>query len=661
MHSMRETCHSFWLMTTLTFLFEPAYGFSQPAPESSGTYSQLNRSQSLQRDVSYVSPQEIVSGSATATMDLRVVEVVNRFNDIDLRHRSYNRGLVGPTTRVRAGQVLKVRLQNDLEDEPPDMHDGNIPHGFNTTNLHTHGLHVSPQSPADDVFQEIAPAAHFDFQFQIPKKHPAGTFWYHAHKHGSTALQLAGGMAGALIVQGGLDDIPEIKAAEEKILVLQQFVYQAQNSGPAIIYPNLLYSGTGDIVTAINGVVTPTIVMRPGEVQRWRIIHAGTTEAIFLYAEGVTFQEIAVDGLATGTLVEKTSLQLYPGYRSDILVKAPIVAGPRLVYSLIRDPGKAISKRPLDQQNILRLVIEGTPRDMPLPSLRSLEQVRAFTDQDVPRDDEIVNRRVLRFAETATTFTINGESFDPNNIRHTIKLGTSEEWTLISDGGVHPFRIHVNPFAIKPANSTDPWVWRDTIAITQRQPATIRIRFQDFDGKTVLHCHNLTHEDQGMMQAIRIAVDPPPAPTRTSLKRASTWTARDSSGRQRSSDEFRGKLLMLVLHKGLRCLHCAEQLSTLQRQHETLSLEGIQLVTVSPYVPDDPADVETLNQLPFPILTDPELKCFHNYQCLDKLGEPLHGIFLIDSQNRVLLEHRTETAVSDPLTLVLDTLGKQGD
>jgi FtsP/CotA-like multicopper oxidase with cupredoxin domain len=544
------------LLATLSLSYLSSGAHSDELADRSLSYSQHDRAQSLSRDVSYYTPPEIKPGSTCTTVDLRVVETINRFNGIDLRHRTYNRGLVGPTVYVQPGQTLKVRLQNDLTAEPPGTHAGNEPHGFNTTNLHTHGLHVSPKSPADNVFLEIGPGQSFDFAFEILPEHPAGTFWYHAHKHGSTALQLASGMAGALIVRGGLDEIPEIKAAEVQIMVLQQFAYKELGSEPAIIDPDHLYSGEGDIVEAINGVVTPTIVMRPGEVQRWRIIHGGTSEAIFLNAEGVNFYEIAVDGIATGRLELKNSLQLYPGYRSDVLVKAPPAEGPRLMYTLIRDPEKTIRNQATERSNLLRIVVEGEPKEMPLPSEEALRKVAPLGNDDVPAETEIVKRRTLRFAEEDDSFTIDGQEFDPTNIAHSIQLDTAEEWELISDSGTHPFHIHVNPFAVKPEEEGQPWVWRDTIVVRKRHPVTIRSRFKKHAGKTVLHCHNLTHEDQGMMQAIEI-VDAGQALARDTTGLAPSWSASERSGRTFSSREYQAKLTMLVFHRGMECIHCA--------------------------------------------------------------------------------------------------------
>ena len=119
--------------------------------------------------------------------------------------RSYNGQLVGPTMRVRPGQLLRIMLRNNLPADDPTCKSNqnmDIPHCYNSTNLHTHGWHVSPTGNSDNVLLDLGPTQTLDYEYYLPKDHPAGTFWYHSHRHGSTALQVSSGMAGALIVEG---------------------------------------------------------------------------------------------------------------------------------------------------------------------------------------------------------------------------------------------------------------------------------------------------------------------------------------------------------------------------------------------------------------------------------------------------------------------------
>jgi hypothetical protein len=83
----------------------------------------------------------------------------------------------GPILRVAAGNTLSLKLVNKLQ----DVDNGGLMNNYrspNTTNLHTHGLHVSSVSPADDVFTEVEPQEEFQYQIPIPAFHMGGTHWY---------------------------------------------------------------------------------------------------------------------------------------------------------------------------------------------------------------------------------------------------------------------------------------------------------------------------------------------------------------------------------------------------------------------------------------------------------------------------------------------------
>ena len=107
---------------------------------------------------------------------------------------------VGRSIRVKPGDTLRIRLDNNL----PACTKEELAQGpcRNDTNLHTHGLWISPSGNSDNVMISIPPGEGFDYEFHIPQDHPAGTFWYHPHRHGSGMYQMASGMAGALIVEG---------------------------------------------------------------------------------------------------------------------------------------------------------------------------------------------------------------------------------------------------------------------------------------------------------------------------------------------------------------------------------------------------------------------------------------------------------------------------
>jgi FtsP/CotA-like multicopper oxidase with cupredoxin domain len=260
---------------------------------------------------------------------------------------AYNGVSPGLTMRVSPGDVVDVEFVNSL----PALHDDctdnpNSGHGLNTTNLHTHGLHVSPTTDssgefdADNVFVSVVPLGQdipcqyvcgsevktnfrthkTQYRFELPDDHEPGTYWYHAHKHGATALQVGAGLSGPLIVADKSGVMPAyIENASEKIFMLMnKGVVLAEEQG--------------------GGQVNPTIALRPGEVQRWRFINALGNSAVFSYLRTslpeLEMYLIAYDGF---TLEKRVPFDLEnldqpwlnpstlaAGNRMDLIVRAPM-------------------------------------------------------------------------------------------------------------------------------------------------------------------------------------------------------------------------------------------------------------------------------------------------------------------------------------------------
>lgn len=271
-------------------------------------------------------PTELVSkidpgrgGDLNFEFDIRYADniIPNPATGLDdkVHLRSYNGQLVGPTMRVRPGQLLRILLKNNLPADDPSCKSNqpeDIPHCYNNTNLHTHGWHVSPTGNSDNVLLDLAPGTSLDYEYYLPKDHPAGTFWYHSHRHGSTALQVSSGMAGTLIVEGtrplkdkalnGIADIDTIlKDANgtrftDRIFMFQQIQYACGNDsngnpiwdctgkvGAIEQYSNQFGPGTWQAsgrFTTINGIVQPLIETQAGKIERWRLIHGGVRDTI---------------------------------------------------------------------------------------------------------------------------------------------------------------------------------------------------------------------------------------------------------------------------------------------------------------------------------------------------------------------------------------------
>jgi len=128
----------------------------------------------------------------------------------------YNGSTVAPTLRVLPGDVLSVTLTNNL----PAMPAGSA--YVNDTNLHYHGLHVTPSAPGDDSIDMLAlPGQTLNYQLAIPYNHPPGLYWYHSHAHGEVERQNLSGMSGALIVDGIAKYVPAVADMPERVLVVR--------------------------------------------------------------------------------------------------------------------------------------------------------------------------------------------------------------------------------------------------------------------------------------------------------------------------------------------------------------------------------------------------------------------------------------------------------
>ena len=276
-------------------------------------------------------PGPRVSNERSYNLDIRYVEsrLFDPSTGLDqkVRLRGYvgtdtdqERPYIAPTIEVAPGDTVRVTLNNKLPVDPSCTEPGqatDTPHCFNGTNLHSHGLWVSPTGNSDNVLLKLLPGNSFQYEYNIPSDHPSGTFWYHPHLHGSTALQVAGGMAGALIVRGNrkptavangdLDTLLVDKTGAsipDKLLVFQQIQYACEGPDHKVqMLPNgnvdwtCLPGDTGVIEsykqfgpgtwaasgrwTSINGQILPHFeVPKSGLAERWRLVHAGVRETI---------------------------------------------------------------------------------------------------------------------------------------------------------------------------------------------------------------------------------------------------------------------------------------------------------------------------------------------------------------------------------------------
>jgi FtsP/CotA-like multicopper oxidase with cupredoxin domain len=398
----------------------------------------------------------------------------------------YNGSLPGPTLRLRPGDRLQVRLVNRL-DAP--------------TNLHVHGLVVSPEGNADNIFVTVQPGESFDYDYRLPDDHPPGVYWYHPHRHPLVADQVFGGLYGAIVVE----DPDELPVSRERVLVVSDITLDGSGSVRQPSMMDRMRGREGELVL-VNGQSRPAVTARPGERERWRIVNACAARYVRLRLDG---QHLDLLGIDSGRYAEPRRVEevvLATGNRADLLVTA--AEGTSTLEALGVDRGGIGGMRggalSGDVGPLATLQVRGAPVT-PLAAVPVRPEARDL------RGVELAGRRRLVFGmgggmgPGGMTFSIDGKQFDHDRVDQTVALGTVEEWTIANPTPMdHPFHLHVWPMQIvtdagRPVSDVRR---QDVVNVAARSDVTVRIAFEHFGGRTVYHCHILDHEDNGMMGVI---------------------------------------------------------------------------------------------------------------------------------------------------------------
>ncbi len=396
----------------------------------------------------------------------------------------------GPTLRLRPGDHLRLVLQNRT--------------GY-STNLHTHGLRVSPSGNADNPFLEVPAGKTFTYEIDIPSDHPGGLYWYHPHFHHQVAAQLFAGFFGAIILEDSFDDTAGVAGAQERLVLLHDTNPGATESSVMnATGADRMLGREGSLLT-VSGQQLPEVSSTTGMLERWRILNASPSRFYRLRLDGHRFNVVGTDGgrLSLPRVVE--SVDLVPGERLEVFV-LPIEAGTFKLSTHPIDRGSpgmgmggrtnSTSSAPVDLMSF-----RVTGERAPPAKLPSLPQTRASIDA-------ADSTRELVFAMQGMSFTIDGRTFSGDRVDARVKAGTTEEWTIRNISQMdHPFHLHVWPFQVlaqSQSGSPSPG-WKDVVNVPAGGWVRIRIPFTEVTGKTVYHCHILDHEDLGMMGVIEVA------------------------------------------------------------------------------------------------------------------------------------------------------------
>ena len=487
---------------------------------------------------------------------------------VSLRAYGYNNNqpsYAGPTLVVKGGDKLRIRLINQLPLNPPAApNDPLLYMKPNTTNLHTHGLHVFPGVYPDSQSAEygdyvvdsnsggVVPQGDSrQYVYDIPANHPAGPFYYHPQFHGSSAIQVASLMQGAIMVRGPIDELPEMAQAIELIFLfqapyfanskasenydvkegsLEKFAQIANHpTGHGLNNSNNGYIDAQPVL--INGVRQPTIVMESGEVQRWRFINTQTFNCLNLNLDSHVLHQYTMDGWGStdyqdypdGREKDGRGIVLAAGNRSSVIMKAG-APGTYLLRSLPVKiaqgkqeavlPGDVLAKIIVVERQPKKLIAEKMPA-APLPISDFLEPI---SNEEFARCGGKKRSIVFNIVggdgltQSPGTQSADLQLQRSNSITQNVILGAVEEWTIFNCNSIaHSFHIHVNPMYVTKVNGSpvEPY-WCDTVALppggTPEMPTsvTFRMRFKDFVGPYILHSQMLQYSDLGMVQRVTV-------------------------------------------------------------------------------------------------------------------------------------------------------------
>ncbi len=222
----------------------------------------------------------------------------------------YNGKVPGPTLLLHPGDRLSVELVN-RSDEP--------------TNLHTHGLVVSPAGHGDNPFVVVDPGSTFHYEYAVPADQPAGTCWYHPHHHGMAADQVFRGLYGAIVIEdaatgGTHPDGGASSSTPQRVLVISDITVDADGTVPMAGAMQRRMGREGDLLM-INGQLHPRITTSPGTRERWHLVNACVSRFVRVRLDGQRLELCGVD-LPLRTPCSVPEILLMPGNRADVIVTA---------------------------------------------------------------------------------------------------------------------------------------------------------------------------------------------------------------------------------------------------------------------------------------------------------------------------------------------------
>ena len=428
---------------------------------------------------------------------------------------------IPPVIRTLPGQDILLTYKNEMSTHSTERCiDGPC---MNMTNLHFHGLHVSPNAPQDDVLTMMAmPGESLHYVVSIPLDQPPGLYWYHTHPHGESYQQDLDGMSGAIVIDGMERYVPKVRKLRERIMVLRDEVVNKDDPVGADLRRRVGIPENGcststavpERIFTVNGVLRPAIDIAPGERQFWRIVNASPDLYADLKIDTEKFEIVALDGMPIAFHDPKRRTEsvnhvfLPPAGRVEAIIVGPKIGAHASLRTSRIDTGPDGDPNPtMTLADLVDLPHSDgkflpAPRDVQTPVYKPIPAAKIINIESSSPDF------VVSFTEDKNGFYINGKKFgmaDPAMV--TVSTGTYQHWRVVNDTNeLHPFHIHQVHFLFY-AQDNDHIAhpkWLDTVNVPVKGSVDLMMDFTDhiIRGVSLFHCHLLSHEDKGMMAKI---------------------------------------------------------------------------------------------------------------------------------------------------------------
>ena len=434
-------------------------------------------------------PATVSGTSASFTASAASAEVVPGSNTSVL---AYNNSVPGPTISINFGQTLNINFLNSLSEG---------------TNMHWHGLDV----PANqDGFPTSIIGSGANFNFSFPVNNRAGAYWYHPHPEGATASQAYKGMAGFFIVRDAEESSLNLPSGDYEVpIAIQDKRLDGNNQ--------LIYNPTSnDIMTGwlgdkivVNGVYAPYLGVAT-RFYRFRVLN-GSNARIYNLAlsNGADFYVIGSDGGLLAAPVSVQSLMLSPGERADILINFGSYSVGTEIYL------QSNSFTSMSQGNEFKImkfkVDKNEVETFSLPSSLSVINTLSPASADTIRSFILKADPMGSMPGMSGMHTINDKIFDAARVDEMVKAGATEVWEIENTSDEpHPMHIHgVQFLVLQRTGGRNSLIatengWKDTALLMPGEKIKIIMKFSSNPGKFVFHCHNLEHEEDGMMLVFEI-------------------------------------------------------------------------------------------------------------------------------------------------------------